>query len=125
MADDSTMRRATVEDLDDLTDIMCSAMPMDPQWDYRFPRRQEFPEDNRSCTRKMMESLVNDDENSHTVVRVITMPCGEEGRRSKAVAVAVWRLQFFNVLDLGKKGTGHFTLFYSTSSKYSQLKIHS
>jgi hypothetical protein len=104
MTDDSTMRRASAEDLDDLTDIMCSAMPMDPQWNYRFPRRREFPEDHWRCTRKMMEDLINDDDHSHTVVRVITIPCGEEGRGSKAVALAVWELQFFDVLDLGKKG---------------------
>jgi hypothetical protein len=51
-----------------------------------------------------MEDLINDDDHSHTVVRVITIPCGEEGRGSKAVALAVWELQFFDVLDLGKKG---------------------
>jgi hypothetical protein len=59
----------------------------------------------------MLESLVSDYANSHTVVRVIKIPCGEEGRRSKAVALAIWELQFFNVLDLEKKGTGDSTLF--------------
>ena len=109
MVDDSTIRRATVEDLDDMTDIMCTAMPMDPQWDYRFPRRREFPDDHRRCTRSMLDSLVNDDANSRFVARVITIPCGEEGRRSKAVALAIWELQFLNVLDLGKKGAGNST----------------
>jgi hypothetical protein len=37
------LRDATMADLDDMTEIMCSAMPMTPAWNYRFPRRQEFP----------------------------------------------------------------------------------
>jgi len=102
--DDSIMRKATKDDLDDLVDIMCAAMPMDPQWDYRFPKRRQFPEDNRRCTRKMMERLVNDDEKSHTVVRVIAIPSSEKGKTSQAVALAVWEMQVFDVLEFGKKG---------------------
>ena len=37
------LRQATTDDLDTLRDIALAAMPMDPQWDYRFPRRMDYP----------------------------------------------------------------------------------
>jgi hypothetical protein len=85
MADDSPMRNTAVDDLDDLTETMCSAMPMDPQWDYQFPKRLQYPEDNRSCTRRMMETFLSDVDKSHTLVRVITVLSHEEGKENKAV----------------------------------------
>jgi len=43
----STMaaRRATYDNLKGLTDVVLSAMPQDPAWDYRFPYRYKYPED--------------------------------------------------------------------------------
>ena len=47
---------------------------------------------------------MNDDGHSHTVVWVITIRHSEEGRESKAVTLAAWELEFFDILDLAKKG---------------------
>ena len=84
------LRKATTDDLDDLADIACAAFPMDPQWDYRFPHREEFPEDNWTYTRLMYKNLMENDSN---VINIITVPSKKNGeivRRS--IAVAVWEL---------------------------------
>ncbi|KAJ5921078.1 hypothetical protein N7466_009404 [Penicillium verhagenii] len=83
------LSQATPDDLDSITDVMISAYPVDPQWDYCFPRRREFPEDNWKHTRSMMADLLQRD---HFVVNVVTD--GEKGGiiARKVVSVAVWEL---------------------------------
>src|ERR1700742_4884967 len=46
------IRRANLRDLDAVTEIALIAMPMDPQWAWRFPKRQMFPEDHLWQTRQ-------------------------------------------------------------------------
>jgi len=91
MAD--TLRDATIADLDDMTEIMCSAMPMDPAWNYRFPRRKEFPEDHWRCVREDIEKIFDPGSRSHRSVKVITIPRTNR-KGDRAVALAVWELPF-------------------------------
>ncbi|KAJ5933637.1 hypothetical protein N7454_005966 [Penicillium verhagenii] len=83
------LSQATTDDLNSITDVMVSAYPMDPMWDYCFPRRGEFSEDNWKHTRSMMADLLQRD---HFVVNIVTD--GEDGGISprKVVSVAVWEL---------------------------------
>lgn len=46
------LRRGTLSDLEAILHIGLAAMPMDPQWDYRFPYRRAFPQDQRDATRR-------------------------------------------------------------------------
>lgn len=85
------LRTATADDLDQMANIMCAAFPMDPQWDYRFPHRLEYPEDNWSCTREMLSNFLKKD---HFVVKVITSKSNEDEDVVKSVALAVWELQY-------------------------------
>lgn len=55
------VRPATLRDIDALATIMCEAMPMDRQWDYRYPQRKRFPEDHYGYTRLMMKSRLEDE----------------------------------------------------------------
>ncbi|VUC20929.1 unnamed protein product [Clonostachys rosea] len=47
-----TVRLGTCDDLDSLVDLGLAAMPMDPQWDYRYPHRLEYPDEHRVCIRQ-------------------------------------------------------------------------
>ncbi|CAH0037033.1 unnamed protein product [Clonostachys rhizophaga] len=47
-----TVRLGTSDDLDSLVDLGLEAMPMDPQWEYRYPHRFEYPDEHRICTRR-------------------------------------------------------------------------
>ncbi|CAO2655442.1 Nn.00g105060.m01.CDS01 [Neocucurbitaria sp. VM-36] len=93
-----TLRTATTADLDDLASIACAAFPADPQWDYRFPRRKEFPEDTYKCTREGYKSMLEED---GVIINVITTDVHGE---QKPIALAVWELMFektSNFLDIG------------------------
>lgn len=88
------LRTATADDLDSLADIACAAFPEDPQWDYRFPRRREYPQDNWMCTRQMYNRFLTDSEDNNYLVKVITSQSNEDDRIVKPVALAVWELQY-------------------------------
>lgn len=47
------------EDLDGVTDVIIKAMPDDPQWDYRFPKRREFPDDHKKYTKMLMQHFLD------------------------------------------------------------------
>lgn len=84
------LRKATVDDLDDLADIACAAVPMDPQWDYRFPHRKEFPKDNWNATRLMYKTFM---ETSGNIINVITVPTEKDGKTvHRPIALAAWEL---------------------------------
>lgn len=87
-------RNATADDLHSLADIACAAFPEDPQWDYRFPRRREYPQDTWKCTRQMYNRFLTDPEDNNYLVRVITSQSNEDDRTVKPVALAVWELQY-------------------------------
>lgn len=84
------LRPATLQDVDSLATIVYEAMPLDPQWNYRYPLRKQFPEDNYGCTRIMMRSMLEDDSN---IVNLVTFPspslCEDE---EVPAALAVWRI---------------------------------
>lgn len=85
-----SLRTATIDDLDDVIDLACATFPMDPQWDYRFPHRKEFPEDHWKCTRLAYQNLM---ETPGNVMNIITIPTKKDGKIvDRPIAVAVWEL---------------------------------
>lgn len=84
------MRVTTADDLDDLADLACATFPLDPQWDYRFPRRKEYPKDHWNCTRSMYRTYM---ETPGNIINIITIPTEKDGELvQQAVALAVWEL---------------------------------
>ncbi|KAK3491889.1 hypothetical protein B0T13DRAFT_404157 [Neurospora crassa] len=54
-------------------------MPLDPQWDYRFPLRKEFPEDHYKYTRMLFEYFLDPSFDDWTVMVVEDVdPAGSE-----------------------------------------------
>jgi hypothetical protein len=97
------LRTALPTEAEALARIMCAAMPMDPQWNYRFPRRLEFPEDHLEGTRQFMEGFLQDD-NTH--VNVITFPSpGVPEEEEIPQALAVWEVKINPDAIFAKPGT--------------------
>ena len=46
-----TLRRATMEDLDDVLEVVHGALSLDPKFNYRMPYRDQYPEDNHKWLR--------------------------------------------------------------------------
>lgn len=93
------LRVATVADLDAITEVALAAFPFDPQWNYRFPHRHEFPEDTQSYT-KIGYRAFFDTPKGATYVIVATAPSLEDPAIKKLVAMAVWE-----VIDLKESET--------------------
>ena len=84
------LRKATTDDLNDLANITCAAMPKDLQWDYCFPHRKKYPEDHWNGTRLMLKNLM---ETTDILINVITVPSKEDGETNdRSIALAVWEL---------------------------------
>ena len=79
-----TLRGATLEDIEDIATVAQQGFPDDPEFDYRFPKRNEFPEDNRKwIVQEYREYL--EQPNKYAVV-IITASDNDD----RAVALSVW-----------------------------------
>lgn len=83
------VRRATIADLEDVTEIALQAWPLDPHWDYEYPYRHDFPEDTANCVRNRHKFIL-DDKDGLFLSMVAVIPSGIESNPGKVVAFAVW-----------------------------------
>jgi len=81
-------------DVDAITDVIIQAMPLDPQWNYRFPWRNEFPEDHYRYTRMLLEFFL-DPTYDDWAVMVVEDSLDSMGD-SQIVAFGVWDVSFTN-----------------------------
>ena len=85
-----SIRRASKLDLDAIVNVVLAAMPMDPQWDWRFPKRKQFPEDTKYFTKLKYAEFLHNIEKWHVMVAEYwtEMPLST----SNIIAVAVWEV---------------------------------
>lgn len=58
--DEVRVRQAEPFDVDAVTDLLIAAMPADRDWwDYRFARRDQYPEEHRGFFRLLVETLIS------------------------------------------------------------------
>ncbi|KAK3337965.1 hypothetical protein B0H65DRAFT_435339 [Neurospora tetraspora] len=63
-------------------------MPLDPQWDYRFPLRKQFPEDHYKYTRMLFEYFLDPSYDDWTVMVVEDVdPAGSEKLKIASISV--------------------------------------
>ena len=53
------LRVATPDDVDDIVQLVLKSMPDDPQWNYRFPYREKYPEDLYKYTKILYEQFLD------------------------------------------------------------------
>ena len=84
-----TLRKANKSDLEDITTVAQAGFPDDPEFDYRFPKRDKYPEDNRKWIRREYQAYLEQPEKF--TVMIITTPVEKDGQvASRAIALAVW-----------------------------------
>jgi len=90
-----SVRRASRRDLEAIVDVIMAAMPMDPQWDWRFPRWREYPDDTRYFTMLKYDEFLQDVKNWRVMVAEVE---DATTRRTKGtvIAVAVWGIGNLN-----------------------------
>tara|TARA_R110002003_G_scaffold96_23_gene7608 strand:+ start:4059 stop:4442 length:384 start_codon:yes stop_codon:yes gene_type:complete len=88
---DYTIRAATKDDLDDITHVHKVGFVVEPEALYRYPLRNEYPEDYFKWTRKEYEYMLEQPEKF--VVHVIDGSSGDQNEKAKKpVALAVWNV---------------------------------
>ncbi len=92
-------RLGVPEDADELTQVMIKTMPLDPQWNYRFPLRHEYPEDHEKYTRMLLEYFL-DPAYDDWVVMVVEDSL-EPGDDKRIVAFGVWEVSYLNKRKYG------------------------
>jgi len=85
-----SIRRASKLDLDAIVDVVLAAMPMDPQWDWRFPKRKQFPEDTKYFTKLKYAEFLHNIEKWHVMVAEYSSEV--QLSTSTIIAVAVWEV---------------------------------
>ena len=78
------VRIATLQDLEDITGVAQKGFPDDPEFDYRFPRRHEYPEDNHKWIKQEYKEYLCQPE-KYIVVIVTASDFG-----GRAVSLSVW-----------------------------------
>ncbi|KAM7200099.1 hypothetical protein V8F20_005520 [Naviculisporaceae sp. PSN 640] len=89
-----TPRLGLPADVDAITNVIIQAMPLDPQWDYRFPWRHEFPEDHYKYTRMLFEYFLDPSYDDWLVM--VVEDSFEPGDDPQIVAFGVWDVSFAN-----------------------------
>ncbi|RGP65320.1 acyl-n-acyltransferase [Fusarium sporotrichioides] len=85
------LRRATVNDLDDITWIVTNSLPDDPGTDYRFPYRDKYPGDFWKWTREEYAEYFERPDKFYVIV--VTATVEDEGEeRQQPISVGVWDL---------------------------------
>lgn len=96
------LRTASKADLDDIASVAQAAFPDDPGWNYRFPYRKEYPEDNWKCTRNEHEEYL--DQPDKYAVLVVTATVKTDSKvKSKPIAIAVWDISVLTKSTGGDK----------------------
>ena len=60
--------------VDDVTKVAIQAMPFDPQWDYRYLYREEFPNDHYKYTKMLYDQFANVENDDWRLVVVELLP---------------------------------------------------
>ena len=89
------VRLANPTDVDAVVDVMLSAMPRDPTWDYRFSHRRDYPEDTLKYTTELQKLFIDPSFDDWEVL-VVDAPMNEDPSVSKVVAFSVWDISYEN-----------------------------
>ena len=79
------VRFAAPADVDDIVRLVIATMPFDPQWNYRFPYRLDFPKDHYQNTKLLYEHFLNA---ANADWRVLVVELSSAGDEDEAPTVA-------------------------------------
>ncbi len=95
------IRAANLSDMEEVVEVVLSAMPHDPQWDYRFPHRKEYPKEHLKYTKLLFECFLNQTWDDWQVM-VVEAPSVEDRTVAKVVSISVWDVSFRNIRKHGQ-----------------------
>ena len=100
-----SMRPATAEDAVAIAEVTIRSFPADPEWPYRYPYREQFPDDHYKFTVKRYEDYLANVPRGTAAVYVAE---AEEEGVKKVVGGAVWQLPGAHGLEDKEKGSSGY-----------------
>lgn len=101
------VRLATLKDLEDISSVARKAFPDDPEYDYRFPARKEYPDDHRTWITEEYREYLSQPEKY--IVVIVTSTENDD----RAVSLSVWD----KAVHLPHRGGGKLARLTSTPSR--------
>ena len=87
-----TIRPANESDIDAMTTIITMARVQDPEWRYRFPKLDLYPDDHHSFQRSRQAGhIANSRKGTHTVM-LAEAPSYQNSGVKEVIALSVWQL---------------------------------
>jgi hypothetical protein len=87
-------RLALPADIEAVTNVIINAMPLDPQWDYRFPYRDQYPKDHYKFTRMLFEYFLDPSYDDWLVM--VVEDSLRPGQPTEVVSFGVWDISYLN-----------------------------
>ncbi len=81
-------------DAEAVTKVMINTMPLDPQWDYRFPYRHQFADDHRKYTKMLIECFLDPSYDDWLVM--VKEDSLEPGGPPEVVSFGVFNISYIN-----------------------------
>jgi hypothetical protein len=85
-----TIRPANESDIDRITEIAIAGFPYDPQWDYRYPYRKEYPKEHHHYVRLAYEEYWNRTVAGANQMILTESPRDDDHNKSEVVAFSIW-----------------------------------
>ena len=90
--DTMSIRTAQLSDLDAITWVSVAATPADPVCPYRYPFREQYPEDFERFSRIRLGEFLAEASTGSTVFMVYEAPSIEDPSIRKVISYAIWEL---------------------------------
>ena len=87
-----SIRAAQPSDLDAITWVSVAATPADPLCPYRYPFREQYPEDFQKFSRLRLGDILAEAATGSTLFMVYEAPSMEDPSIRKVISYAIWEL---------------------------------
>ena len=87
-----SMRAAQASDLDAITWVSVAATPADPLCSYRYPYREQYPEDFQQFSRIRLSEFLAEAATGSIIFMVYEAPSMEDPSIRKVISYAIWEL---------------------------------
>ena len=86
---DISIRPVEADDLDAIVDIVIKVFPYDEQFAYRYPYREQYPEDHYKYTRMYYAQYLNTTFDGQNTIMVATAPDLQDSEKTKVIALSI------------------------------------
>ncbi|KAI0109120.1 acyl-CoA N-acyltransferase [Nemania sp. FL0031] len=87
---DISIRPASANDLEAIVNIVIKAFPYDEQFAYRYPYREQYPEDHYKYTELYYSEYLNTTFAGQNTIMVAEAPDLEDSTKTQVIALSIW-----------------------------------